>query len=135
MEGGHLRLVEKKNSTFAHVEFKGNEWSKLHIQCHLQTSPKKKQAIFTVLGHVVEAQRLPESCQLHLRNWRSIFLVATAVALSIAFLPPIGDACKSHVNVDGHSDKMYHQLMATQVKFPRKSLATEAAHGFMQDLH
>jgi hypothetical protein len=28
-----------------------------------------------------------------------------------------------------------HQLMATQVKSPRKSLATEAAHGFMQDLH
>jgi hypothetical protein len=64
------------------------------------------------------------------------FLMATAVTLSIAFLPPIGDACKSHVNVvHGHSDKMYHQLMATQVKFPRKSLATEAAHGFMQDLH
>ncbi len=35
--------------------------------------PKKKQAIFTVLGHVVEAQRLPESCQLHLQNWRSKF--------------------------------------------------------------
>ncbi len=62
-------------------------------------------------------------------------LVATAVPLSIAFLPPIGDACKSYVNVHGHSDKMYHQLTATQVKFPRKSLATEAAHGFMQDLH
>jgi len=54
------------------------------------------------------------------------FLVATAVALSIAFLPPIGDACKSHVNVHGHSEKMFHQLMATQVKFPRKSLAIEA---------
>jgi hypothetical protein len=61
--------------------------------------------------------------------------VATAVTLSIAFLAPIGDTCKSHVNVHGQSDKMYHQLMATQVKFPRKSLATEAAHGFMQDLH
>ncbi len=51
------------------------------------------------------------------------------------FLAPIGHTCKSHVNVHGHSDKMYHQLMATQVKFPRKSLATEAAHAFMQDLH
>jgi len=59
----------------------------------------------------------------------------TTETLSIAFLPPIGDTCKCHVNVHGHSDKMYHQLMATQVKFPRKSLATEAAHGFMQDLH
>ncbi len=29
---------------------------------------KKSQAIFTVLGHVVEAQRLPESCQLHLQK-------------------------------------------------------------------
>jgi hypothetical protein len=96
---------------------------------------KKSQAIFTVLGHV-EAQRLPESCVLHLQNWRSIFLVPTAVTLSIAFLAPIGGTCKSHVNnVHGHNDKMYHQLMATQVKSPRKSLATEAAHGFMQDLH
>ncbi len=97
--------------------------------------PKKKQAIFTVLGHVVEAQRLPESCQLHLQNWRSIFLVATAVTLSIAFLPPIGDTCKSHVNVHGHSDKIYHQLMATQVKFPREFLATEAAHSLRHASH
>ncbi len=64
-----------------------------------------------------------------------LFLLATALTLNIAFLAPIGDTCKSHVNVNGHSDKMYHQLMATQVKSPRKSLATEAAHGFMQDLH
>jgi hypothetical protein len=46
MEGGHLRLVEKENSTFGHVEFKRNEWSKLHIQCHLQTSPKKQASYF-----------------------------------------------------------------------------------------
>jgi hypothetical protein len=62
-------------------------------------------------------------------------LVATAVTLSIAFLPPIGDTCKSHVNVHGHSDKIYHQLMATQVKFPRKSLAIEAAHSLRHALH
>jgi hypothetical protein len=36
----------KRNSTFGHVEFKGNEWSKLHIQCHPQTSPKKKASYF-----------------------------------------------------------------------------------------
>jgi hypothetical protein len=48
------------------------------------------------------------------------FLVATAVTLSIAFLLPIGDTCKSHVNVHGHCDKIYHQLMATQVKFPKE---------------
>ncbi len=99
------------------------------------TNQKNSQAIFTVLGHVVEAQRLPESCQLHLQNWRSFFLVATAVTLSIAFLPPIGDTCKSHVNVHGHSDKIYHQLMATQVKFPRKSPATETAHILRHALH
>jgi hypothetical protein len=62
-------------------------------------------------------------------------LVATAVTLSIAFLPPIGDTCKSHVNVHGRSDKIYHQLMATQVKFPRESLATEAAHSLRHALH
>ncbi len=108
----------------------------LHIQCHLQTRPKKMQAIFTVLGHVVEAQRLPESsCQLHLQNWRSFFLVATAVTLNIAFLAPIGYACKSHVNVHSHCDKIYHQLMAIQVKFSRESLATEAAHSLRHALH
>ncbi len=83
--------------------------------------PKKTSKLF----FTVRIQRLPESCQLHLQNWRSNFLVATAVTLSIAFLAPIGDTCKSHVNVHGHSDKLYHQLMATQVKLPRKSLATE----------
>jgi len=56
------------------------------------------------------------------------FSVATPVTLSIAFLQPIGDTCKSHVNVNSHCDKIYHQLMATQVKFPRKSLAIDAAH-------
>jgi hypothetical protein len=60
--------------------------------------------------------------------------VATTVTLSIAFLPPIGDMCKSHVNVHGHCDKIYHQLMATQVKFPRKSLAIEAAHSLRHAL-
>jgi hypothetical protein len=61
--------------------------------------------------------------------------VATAVTLSIAFLPPIGDTFKSHLNVHGRSDKIYHQLMATQVKFPRESLATEAAHSLRHASH
>jgi len=63
------------------------------------------------------------------------FLVATTVTLNIAFLPPIGDTNKSHVNVHGHCDKIYHQLMATQVKFPRISLATEAIHSLRHILH
>jgi hypothetical protein len=62
------------------------------------------------------------------------FLVATTVTLSIPFLPPIGDTCKSHVNVHGHWHKIYHQLMAIQVKFPRKFLAIEAAHSFRHAL-
>jgi hypothetical protein len=61
--------------------------------------------------------------------------VATAVTLNITFLPPIGDTCKSHVNVHGHYDKIYYQLiMATQVKFPRKSLAIEAVHSLRHAL-
>jgi hypothetical protein len=72
MEGGHLRLVEKKIQHLDMLNLKEMNGQNLHIQCHLQTSPKKKQAIFTVLGHIVE--RLPESsCQLHLQNWRSFF--------------------------------------------------------------
>ncbi len=47
--------------------------------------PKKKQAIFTVLGHVVEAQRLPESCQLHLQNWRSIFFSGYSSHIKYSF--------------------------------------------------
>ncbi len=61
--------------------------------------------------------------------------MATAFTLNIAFLPPIGDTCKSHVHVHGHCDKIYHQLMATQVKFPRESLATEVAHSLRHALH
>ncbi len=112
-----------------------NEWSKSHIQCHLQTSPKKKQAIFSVLGHVVEAQRLPESCQLHLQNWRSNFFSGSSSHVKYSFSATNGDTCKSHVNVHGHCDKIYRRLMATQVKFPRKSPATEAAHSLRHALH
>jgi hypothetical protein len=65
-----FEVGEKRNSTFG-LEMNGQN---LHTQYHLQTRPKNMQAIFTVLGHVVEAQRLPESsCQLHLQNWRSFF--------------------------------------------------------------
>jgi hypothetical protein len=39
------------------------------------------------------------------------------------------------VNVHGHCDKIYHRLMATQVKFPRKSPATEAAHSLRHAFH
>ncbi len=62
--------------------------------------------------------------------------MATAVRLRIAFrlhtltflLPRIGNTCKSHVDVHGHSDKIHHEHIKIQGNFPRKSLATEAAH-------
>jgi hypothetical protein len=70
MEGGHLRLVKKE---IQHLDFK---WMVkiAHTMSFTNKHKIKGQAIFTVLGHVVEVQRLPESCQLHLQNWRSIFL-------------------------------------------------------------
>ncbi len=57
-----MRLVEKQ---LQHLDLRlgGNEWSKF--------TNKKKQAIFTVLGHVVEVQCVPETCQLHLQNWQN----------------------------------------------------------------
>ncbi len=97
---------------------------------------QKKGKLFLLFQGMLLRPRASQSpANFTFKTGDQFFLVATAVTLSIAFLPPIGDTCKSHVNVHGHSDKMYHQIMATQVKFPRKSLATEAAHGFMQDLH
>jgi len=39
---------------------------------HKKKKRKKKQSYFkTVLGHVVEAQCLPEPCQLLLQNWQN----------------------------------------------------------------
>jgi hypothetical protein len=47
----------------------------LHIQCHLQTSPKKKASYFL----------LSESCQLHLKNWRSIFFSGYSSHIKYSF--------------------------------------------------
>jgi hypothetical protein len=130
MEGGHLRLVEKE---IQHLDMlNSNEMNGQNCTYNViyKQAPKKKQAIFHC-QNPAPPRILPTSPS----KLEILFLVATAVTLSIAFLAPIGETCKSHVNVHGHSDKMYHQLMATQVKSPRKSLATEAAHSFMQDLH
>ncbi len=113
-----FEVGEKRNSTFGHVEFKRNEWSKLHIQCHLQTSPQKKSKLFLLFQGMLLR---PSSSQNPPANFTfKTSSVATAVTLSIVFLPPIGDTCKSHVKVHGHSDKMYHQLMATQVKLSKE---------------
>jgi hypothetical protein len=107
----------------------------LHIQCHLQTSPKKSKLFLLFQGMLLRPSASQNPVDFTFKTGDQFFLVATAVTLSIAFLLPIGDTCKSHVNVYGHCDKIYHQLMATQVKFPRKSLATEAAHSLRQALH
>jgi hypothetical protein len=75
MEGGHLRLVVEKE--IQHLDMLNSKEMNGQIctynVIYKQAFKKKKQAIFTVLGHVVEARRLPESCQLHLQNWRSFF--------------------------------------------------------------
>jgi len=127
-----FEVGEKRNSKFGLQMNCQN----LHIQCHLQTRPKKKASYFycsraCCWGPAPPRILLPTSPS----KLEIFFLVAIAVTLSIAFLPPIGDTCKSHVNVHGHCDKIYHQLMATQVKFPRESLATEAAHSLRHALH
>jgi len=50
-----------------------------------QVPPPPKQAIFTVLRHNVEAQRLPEACQLHLQNWRSIIFSGYSSHIKYSF--------------------------------------------------
>jgi len=73
MEGGHLRLgVEKKIQhldMFNSKQMNGQNCT--YNVIYKQAQKIIKQAISTVLGHVVEAQRLPEYCQHHLQNWRS----------------------------------------------------------------
>jgi hypothetical protein len=76
----------KRNSTFGHVEFKRNEWSKLHIQCHLQTSPKKKASYFLLS----ESSASHNPANFTFKIGDQFFLVGTSVTLSIAFLAPIG---------------------------------------------
>jgi hypothetical protein len=75
MEGGHLQLVEKEIQHLDKLNSKEMNGQNCTYNVIYKQAPqkKKKQAIFTVLGHVVEAQRLPKSCQLHLQNWRSFF--------------------------------------------------------------
>jgi hypothetical protein len=56
-----------------------------HTMSFTNKPPKKKQAIFTVLRHTVEAQRLPEACQLHLQNWRSIIFSGYSSHIKYSF--------------------------------------------------
>jgi hypothetical protein len=77
-----FEVGEKRNSTFG-LEMNGQNCT--YNVIYKQAPPKKKQAIFTVLGHVVEAQRLPESCQLHLQNWRSIFISGYSSHIKYSF--------------------------------------------------
>jgi hypothetical protein len=86
MVGGHLRLVKKEIQHLDMLNSKEmNGQNCTYNVIYKQAPPKKKQAIFTVLGHVVEAQRLPESCQLHLQNWRSIFISGYSSHIKYSF--------------------------------------------------
>jgi len=77
MEGGHLRLVEKEIQHLDMLNSKEINGQNFTYNV-IYVCPKKKSKLF----FTVRIQRLPESCQLHLQIWRSIFLVATAVTLS-----------------------------------------------------
>jgi hypothetical protein len=129
MEGGHLRLVEKEIQHLDMLNSKEINGQNFTYNVIYKQAQKKKQAIF-YCQNPAPPRILPTSPSKLEIN----FFSGYGSHIKLAFLAPIGDTCKSHVNVHGHSDKMYNQLMATQVKYPRKSLPTEAAHGFMQDL-
>jgi hypothetical protein len=105
MEGGHLRLVEKE---IQHLDMlNSNEMNGQNYTYNViyKQAPQKKQAIF-YCQNPAPPRILPTSPS----KLEILFLVATAITLSISFLAPIGDTCKSHVNVHGHSDKMYINL-------------------------
>jgi hypothetical protein len=134
MEGGHLRLVEKK---IQHLDMLNSKEMNDQIWTYnviYKQGFKKKASYFYCSRASCWGPAPPRILPTSPSKQEIFFLVATTVTLSIAFLPPIGDTCKSHVNVHGHCDKLYHQLMATQVKFPRKSLAIEAAHSLRHAL-
>jgi hypothetical protein len=57
-----MRLVGKKNSTFGlEMRLKMSDQSCTYNSHHVHIKQNKSQAIFTVLGHVVEAQCLPKN--------------------------------------------------------------------------
>jgi hypothetical protein len=96
--------------------------------------PPQKQAIFTVLWHIVEAQRLPEACQLHLQKWRSIIFSGYSSHIKYSFSATnwryMQKSCEC-------TWPQWQNLSSTygQVKFPRKSPAIEAAHSLRHALH
>ncbi len=135
MEGGHLRIVEKEIQHLDMLNSKEMNGQNCTYNVIYKQAPNKNKASYFYCSRAccwgpAPPKILPTSPS----KLEIFFFVATTVTLSIAFLPPIGDMCKSHVNVHGHCDKIYHQLMATQVKFPRKSLAIEAAHSLRHAL-
>ncbi len=80
MEGGHLRLVEKEIQHLDMLNSKEMNGQNCTYNVIYKQAPKKKQAIFTV-----RIQRLPESCQLHLQNWRSIFFSGYSSHIKYSF--------------------------------------------------
>jgi hypothetical protein len=72
MEGGHLRLVEKEIQHLDMLNSKEMNGQNCTYNVIYKQAQKKSQAIIIVLGHV-EAQRLPESCGLHLQTGDPFF--------------------------------------------------------------
>jgi len=135
MEGGHLRFVEKEIQHLDMLNSKEmNDQNCTYNVIYKQAQKKRKASYIYCSRACCWGPAPPRILPTSPSKLEIFFLVATTVTLSIAFLPPIGDTCKSHVNVHGYCDKIYHQLMAIQVKFPRKFLAIEAAHNLRHAL-
>jgi hypothetical protein len=116
MEGGRLRLVEKKIQHLDMLNSKEMNGQICTYNVIYKQALKKKKSYFYCSRACCRGTAPPKILPTSPSKLEIFFLVATTVTLIIAFLPPIGDTCKSHVNVHGHCDKIYHQLMATQVK-------------------
>jgi hypothetical protein len=73
-EAGHACEVGgKKDSAF---ELKMRYKGVVKVAQTIAVYTRKKSKLF--LGHVVEAQRLPETRQLHLQNWQNGLFIAWA---------------------------------------------------------
>jgi len=105
MEGGHLRLVEKEIQHLDMLNSKEINGQNCTYNVIYKQAPKKSKLFF-----YCQNPARPRILSTSPSKLEILFLVATAVTLSISFLAPIGDTCKSHVNVHGHSDKILYNV-------------------------
>jgi hypothetical protein len=86
MEDGHLRLVEKGIQHLDMLNSKEMSGQNCTYNVIYKQDQKKKVSYFDCSrACCVEAQRLPESCQLHLQNWRSIFISGYSSHIKYSF--------------------------------------------------